>query len=110
MPTTPASSAIALVNISLAGLWLGLLFVRGLVSLTAAWLAHYAWNLGLALLDCPSPASRCMPIRWGLASPGAPDLLTGGAFGVEASLVTTLAFAALCAWLLRLLHREQARL
>jgi hypothetical protein len=104
----PGVSTIALVNITLAGLWLGLLFMRGLVNLTAAWLAHYTWNLGLALLGLPVSGFALYAKPLGIGITGArPDWLSGGEFGVEASVLTTLAFALLCAYLLLLLVREQ---
>jgi membrane protease YdiL (CAAX protease family) len=104
----PNVTPIALLNITLASLWLGLLFWRR-VSLLAAWLAHYVWNLGLALLGLPISGFALYSDPLGRGIDGArPDLLSGGAFGPEAGLPATLAFAGLSAWLLWLLLRQRS--
>jgi membrane protease YdiL (CAAX protease family) len=95
----PDISPIALLNIMLAGLWLGLLFWKR-VSLLAAWLAHFAWNATLALLGLPISGWAMARAPLGFGIEGAqPGLLTGGSFGPEASIPCTIAFSALTTFL-----------
>ncbi len=90
----PGVGALALLNIALAGLLLGLVrIVTG--SLWAATGVHLGWNLatgfladlpvsGLALVDAPLIE---------VTRPGR-EFITGGAFGVEGGLASTAALAA----------------
>jgi hypothetical protein len=103
----PNVSPIALLNIMFAGLWLGFLFWRR-ISLLGCWFAHFAWNLGLALLGLPVSGFALYqdPIGpMGLDGARA-DLLSGGAFGPEASLPAAVAFAGLAALLAWQLLRQ----
>ncbi len=84
----PAVSAIALVNIVLAGLVLAALVERS-GSLWSATLAHGWWNFGVAcLLSLPVSGVRIFHLLE--VSVSGDEELTGGAFGPEGSLVLTL--------------------
>jgi membrane protease YdiL (CAAX protease family) len=95
----PHVTPLALVNIGLAGAVLGWLFWSG-GGLAGAWTFHGLWNWGLSALGLPvSGMALGTPLgSTGVAGAGLP-LLSGGAFGPEGSLVTTLALAALLATL-----------
>ncbi len=97
--SNPNISPVALVNILLAGMWLGLLLWRT-CSLLAAWAGHFVWNAALALLSLPVSGYAILRMPLGFGISGAMDgLLTGGQFGPEGSLLCTVAFTALTAWL-----------
>jgi hypothetical protein len=103
-------SDIALANILLAGLWLGLL-LWSRASLVCAWSAHFVWNTALALLGLPVSGFTLLPPALGFGFTGArPGLLTGGTFGPEASLPCSVAFGVLTAWLMWRMVRDTARL
>lgn len=95
----PHVTSLALVNIGLAGAVIGWLFWSG-GGLAGAWTFHALWNWGLSALGLPvSGMALGTPLAAaGVAGAGLP-LLSGGAFGPEGSLVTTLALAALLATL-----------
>jgi len=85
----PNVTALAIGNIALAGVFLGLAFyVPG--DIWTAWGAHLGWNGMLAALDAPVSG---VPFRIPFIDydPGAPTWLTGGAFGPEGGLASTLA-------------------
>lgn len=105
----PNVSPIALLNIMLAGLWLGLLFWRR-IGLLTCWLAHFVWNLGLALLGLPVSGFALYQDPLGpMGIDGArADLLSGGAFGPEASIPAALAFGGMAALLLWQLLRQSS--
>ena len=68
---------------------LGLLF-WGQANLWGAWAGHFAWNMALALAGLPVSGIGLADDTLGGAIHGAvPGLLTGGAFGPEASLGCT---------------------
>lgn len=102
----PNVDALALCNIGLAGFALGLVYwTRGTVA--AAWVMHWAWNVLQAWLGLPVSGMALMPPPWGAGASGAvPGVLTGGAFGPEASLLCTAGLAAICAWLIIQAWRE----
>lgn len=88
----PDVSVLAIGNIALAGIVLGLAFyLPG--GLWTAWGAHLGWNGALAALDAPVSG---LPLRMPLIDfvPGTPTWLTGGAFGPEGGVVATIAFGA----------------
>lgn len=86
----PDVSALAIGNIALAGVVLGLAFY-GPGGLWTAWGAHLGWNGALAALDAPVSG---LPLRMPLLDfvPGNPAWLTGGSFGPEGGLVATIVF------------------
>lgn len=90
----PNVTPLALGNIALAGVFLGLAFYAP-GRLWTAWGAHLGWNGTLAALDAPVSG---LPFRVPLLDfqPGAPDWLTGGAFGPEGGLVATAVLAFGC--------------
>ena len=95
-------------NLLLAGVFLalGYLLSGNLWFPTAM---HFAWNaaqgpvLGVPVSGMPTPSL----VR--LAGLEGPDMLTGGAFGLEGSVLTTVALVAACAGLIALLRRRSAR-
>ncbi|MGE0555480.1 MAG: lysostaphin resistance A-like protein [Gemmatimonadales bacterium] len=87
----PGVTPLAMGNIGLAGLFLGLtFFARG--GLWTATGAHLGWNLMLAALGAPVSG---LPFEVpGIDfAPGQPAWLTGGNFGPEGGLVATVALA-----------------
>lgn len=84
----PGVTGFALVNIGLAGIFLGLAFFTpgGLWTSTGA---HLGWNLTLAGLAAPVSGIP-LPMPWLDYSSGGPQWLTGGAFGPEGGALATL--------------------
>lgn len=96
----PDASVFGLLNIGLAALVLSAAFF-GAGGLAAAWGIHVGWNGGLGVLaDAPvSGVDFEMPIVEFFT--GGPAWFTGGSFGPEGGLVTTITMTAALAWLLR---------
>ncbi len=94
----PNGSALGLVNIALAGVFLGLTFYAP-GGIWTAWGAHLGWNAALAAADAPVSG---LPFQIPLIdySPGGPVWLTGGSFGPEGGLLATVAIvlATAMAW------------
>lgn len=89
--TNPNVSALAVVNIALAGVFLAVAFYTP-GGMWAAWGAHLGWNGMLAALDAPVSG---LPFLIPLIDydPDGPAWLTGGSFGPEGGLFATLALA-----------------
>lgn len=87
--TNPNVTGLALGNIALAGIFLGLAFY-GPGGLWTATGVHLGWNGLLACLDTPVSG---VPFRIPLLDyhPGGPAWLTGGGFGPEGGLAATIA-------------------
>ena len=102
----PHISGLALGNIALAGIFLGLAFYAP-GGLWTAFGAHFGWNFTLAALDAPVSG---LPFRIPLLDyhPAAPAWLSGGAFGPEGGLAATLALALASAVLARHLRKDFA--
>jgi membrane protease YdiL (CAAX protease family) len=85
----PNVTSLAIGNIALAGVFLGLAFYAP-GGIWTAWGAHLGWNGMLAALDAPVSG---VPFRIPFIDydPGSPAWLTGGAFGPEGGLASTLA-------------------
>jgi hypothetical protein len=85
----PNVTPLAVGNIALAGVFLGLAFYAP-GGIWTAWGAHLGWNALLAALDTPVSG---IPFRIPLLDyvPGDPAWLTGGQFGPEGGLASTLA-------------------
>lgn len=85
----PNVTALAIGNIALAGIFLGLAFYAP-GGVWTAWGAHLGWNGMLTALDAPVSG---VPFRIPFIDydPGDPAWLTGGAFGPEGGLASTLA-------------------
>jgi hypothetical protein len=101
----PNVTPLALLNIGLAGAVLGWLY-WGEGGLFGCWTFHALWNFMLAALALPvSGMTMGRPIlATGIRGAGLPAL-SGGAFGPEGSVLSTVALAAL----LILLVRRSAR-
>jgi membrane protease YdiL (CAAX protease family) len=85
----PHASALALVNIGLAGLILGWLYwSQG--ALWGAWSFHFVWNFSLAALGFPVSGLTPSPplLHVGVAGARA-GLISGGFFGPEGSILAT---------------------
>lgn len=97
----PDVTPLALVNIALAGILLGLVFYAP-GGIWTAWGAHLGWNATLAGFDAPV-SGLPFPIPMINYLPGQPPWLTGGSFGPEggvlASAMILLAIAATWRWL-----------
>lgn len=94
----PNGTPLGLVNIGLAGLFLGAAFYAP-GGLWTAWGAHLGWNTALAAMDAPV-SGLPFPIPLIDYEPGGPAWLTGGPFGPEGGLVATVAIglATAAAW------------
>ena len=102
----PDVSALALGNIALAGLFLGVAFYAP-GGLWTAFGAHVGWNATLAALDAPVSG---LPFRIPLLDyhAGEPTWLSGGRFGPEGGLVSTVALAIAIAVTVRWARKESA--
>ncbi len=98
--TNPSLSALGMVNLVVAGLFLGVVYLKT-ASLWWATGAHLGWNWALGFL-ADLPVSGLELVDAPLLEPRVvgPDWLTGGAFGPEGSLVATVlvGLAALVLW------------
>jgi len=100
----PHVEPLALVNIALAGLFLGAAFyLPG--GIWTAFGAHLAWNATLAAADAPVSG---LPFTIPLINyqPGGPDWLTGASFGPEGGLVATVVLLLGLGWTARRIGRE----
>jgi uncharacterized protein len=98
----PEVGAFALINIFLAGIMLGVAYLRTL-SLWFATAVHVGWNWSMAtLFDLPVSGIAGFDTPLYDSAVGSPDWWTGGAFGPEGGLVGTLGFAAALLAMLRL--------
>ena len=90
--SNPGVSTLALVNIGLAGIFLGLVFFTPgrLWSSTGT---HLGWNLAIAGLAAPVSGIP-LPMPWLDYAPGRPDWLTGGGFGPEGGALASLCILA----------------
>lgn len=94
----PGITALAVLNIGAAGLWLGVIWVRT-GSLWWATGAHLGWNWGGAYLaDLPVSGLELFDAPFYEASMGGPDWLGGGPFGPEGSVIATLVFGGATWW------------
>lgn len=84
----PGVTPLAVLNIIVAGIWLGAVFFTpgGLWTATGA---HAGWNLALAALAAPV-SGLPFPMPWLDYAPGGPAWLTGGGFGPEGGVLATL--------------------
>lgn len=94
------ATSLALVNIGLAGFTLGLLFwMQG--DLSGAWAMHWLWNTLQVLCGLPVSGMALAQPAFGIGAAGAvPGPLTGGSFGPEGSVICTITFSAVSAWLI----------
>ena len=103
----PAVTPLAVLNLVLAGLlfalvalWEGGLW--GACALHAAW----NWTQG-SLLSFPVSGNLLQGPTWLTLSENGPDLVTGGAFGPEGGMATTLVYLAACGVFIYLIQRKQ---
>ena len=97
-------SSIGLVNIALAGVWLGVaFFTTGGMAL--AWGLHFGWNAGLGLLFDAPVSGYLFRVPVVEYAPGPHAWVDGGAFGPEGGIVATIS---LIAGTLYLLTRSNA--
>jgi uncharacterized protein len=90
----PEVGVLALLNIGLAGVLLGVAYLRTL-SLWFATALHMAWNWTMAtLFDLPVSGIALFDTPLYDAHVGGPEWWTGGAFGPEGGLVGTIGFGA----------------
>ncbi|MDQ2669520.1 MAG: CPBP family intramembrane metalloprotease, partial [Gemmatimonadota bacterium] len=89
--TNPNVTALAILNIALAGVFLAAAFYAP-GGIWTAWGAHLGWNGLLAALDAPVSG---LPFLIPLLDydPDGPAWLTGGSFGPEGGMLATLALA-----------------
>ncbi|HET8625046.1 MAG TPA: CPBP family intramembrane glutamic endopeptidase [Gemmatimonadales bacterium] len=102
----PDVTPLALGNIALAGLFLGVAFYAP-GGLWTAFGAHLGWNATLAALDAPVSG---LPYRIPLLDyhAGEPAWLSGGRFGPEGGVVSTAALALVIAVTVRWARKESA--
>jgi membrane protease YdiL (CAAX protease family) len=85
----PNLGVLGLVNIGLAGLWLGVIYLKT-ASLWWASGAHLGWNWAHGFVgDLPVSGLDLVDTPILVAGPSGPSWLSGGAFGPEGSLVAT---------------------
>ncbi|MEO8584566.1 MAG: CPBP family intramembrane glutamic endopeptidase [Acidobacteriota bacterium] len=97
----PNVTPLALLNIGLAGAVLGWMY-WGEGGVLGCWTFHVLWNFTLAALALPVSGMTVEPplLETGIAGAGLP-LLSGGAFGPEGSILSTVALTAVLAILIR---------
>ncbi|MFZ5624011.1 MAG: CPBP family intramembrane glutamic endopeptidase [Gemmatimonadota bacterium] len=95
----PGITPLAILNIGLAGVFLGFAFYCP-GRMYAAFGAHLGWNGMLAVLQAPvSGLPQDLP--WFDYHPGGPQWLTGGAFGPEGGVIGSLVVVAASGVMLR---------
>ncbi len=83
----PNTTSLGMLNIALAGIWLGVVFyLPG--GIWTAWGAHLGWNLTLAALDT-AVSGLALDVPRIDYHPAGPTWLTGGSFGPEGGLLAT---------------------
>jgi membrane protease YdiL (CAAX protease family) len=102
--TNPDVTTRALGNIALAGILLSLAFYSP-GGMWAAFGAHLGWNMTLAALGAPV-SGLPFEIPFVDYSMGGPAWLTGGAFGPEGGLLSTLAITSAIVLAARWVHRD----
>jgi membrane protease YdiL (CAAX protease family) len=100
----PGATPLGIVNIMLAGVFLGLVFLSG-GGLWSSTGAHLGWNLTLASLGA-TVSGLPLPLPALSYVPGHPVWLTGGSFGPEGGVVATLCLLLGCLLVGRHLDRE----
>lgn len=103
----PEVSWIALVNIGLAGVLFAVAYLRTR-SLWVPIAMHWAWNFVMAaFFDLPVSGIVFDVPGYDTVALG-PDLMTGGAFGPEGGLLTTLFVLLLIFWMLQTRHLSES--
>jgi membrane protease YdiL (CAAX protease family) len=102
----PGVTALGLGNIALAGIFLGVAFYAP-GGLWTAFGAHLGWNTALAALDAPV-SGLPFDIPWLDYRAGDPTWLSGGRFGPEGGLTSTLAITVALLVTLRWARKQPA--
>jgi CAAX protease family protein len=102
----PSVTRLALANIAVAGILLGVAFFAP-GGIWTSFGAHLGWNAALAAADAPV-SGLPFTIPYINHHAGAPVWLTGGAFGPEGGLTATLAIGAATAVAWRWMRKETA--
>ena len=102
----PNPTALGLLNIAAAGVFLGIVFYAP-GGIWAAWGAHFGWNATLAAMDAPVSG---LPFRipWIDYQPGGPVWLTGGNFGPEGGVLASAALVIMTAAVWNWTRKETA--
>lgn len=102
----PEVTPLAIGNVALAGVFLGLAFFAP-GGIWTAWGAHLGWNATLAALDAPVSG---LPFRIPLINfdPGTVNWLTGGSFGPEGGVAATIVLCIGCVALARFVRKDVA--
>lgn len=89
----PNADILGIVNITLAGIWLGLGYVlTGSLAISIG--AHIAWNFFLGnVFGFPVSGTNFFPTTFIAIEQSGPEVWTGGAFGLESSLMGPFAIA-----------------
>ncbi len=95
----PAITGLGMLNIGLAGLVLGQLFLNQ-ASVAGAAMLHLVWNLGLAVLGLPVSGILVSQPLLGSVRGAGQALISGGSFGPEGSLSCSAALLLVLAYLL----------
>ncbi|MFN8582402.1 MAG: type II CAAX endopeptidase family protein [Gemmatimonadaceae bacterium] len=104
--TNPGATALSTAAVALAGIFLGLVRIRT-GSLYAAWAAHLAWNLTMAVgLRTPVSGTSVALPGYRIVDAG-PDWLTGGAWGPEGGCAAMLSMGVASWYLVRRQRREE---
>lgn len=100
----PEVTPLAIGNVALAGVFLGLAFFAP-GGIWTAWGAHLGWNAMLAALDAPVSG---LPFRIPLINfdPGTITWLTGGSFGPEGGVAATIVLCIGCVALARFVRKD----
>lgn len=100
------ATVLSTIAVALAGIFLG--FVRlATGSLYAAWMAHLAWNLTMALALRTPVSGFELPMPGYRVVDAGPDWLTGGAWGPEGGAAAMLGMIAASWYLWRRMRREE---
>lgn len=99
----PNVNFISLINLALAGLMLGAMVLKN-KTLWAAIGFHFTWNVTQGFVYGLPVSGINFDFYWNQVTLNGPEWLTGGAFGPEASLLTSMLLIMATMWILRSYH------